>query len=85
MNEFPTKIKSKDIKSAKAEVLQYYQDFCSDNPVLSEINEAKSIEDLSSICSLMNGLSVFLARADFVKNGADCSVYLRAGADEFVE
>lgn len=82
MNDFPATIKSKDIESARAEVLQYYQEFCTDNAVLAEIEEATSVEALAKICCFMNGLSIFLRKTDIVRNADEYAIGFRVAADE---
>lgn len=80
MNDFPALLKSSDIESARAELLENYKAFCADNPLLLDIQETTSLEELKNICLFMNSLSVLFAQADFLNDGADFAAYVRGAA-----
>lgn len=82
MNDFPVTLRSSEIEAARSEVLENYKVFCSDNPLLAEIQEAKTIEDLKRICLFARSLSIFLKKVDIPGKKCDYSAYLEglAGA-----
>lgn len=76
MNDFPATLKSTDIEAARSEVLQNYKDFCADNPLLAEIQEAKNLEELQKIALFARSLSIFLAKVDIAGERYDYAAYL---------
>lgn len=82
MNDFPATLKNSEIEAARSEVLENYKTFCADNPLLVEIQEAKTVEDLKRICLFARSLSIFLAKVDIPGKKCDYSAYLEglAGA-----
>jgi len=76
MNDFPAALKSSDIEAARLEALQNYKTFCADNPLLAEIQEAKSVEELKKVCLFARSLSIFLAKVDIPGERYDYASYL---------
>lgn len=79
MSLFLHKIENPDFEVAKEELAQKWQGYCTDttsNPLLAEIQEAESIDELKHICIFLHSLSVFLTEIDPVGRNYDYAIYL---------
>lgn len=85
MNDFTFMPTGTDFDAEKREVLQKCTAYLIDNPILEEIKEAQTIEDLAGICRFMNSLSILLAKVDISGEKYDYSVYLRGLSDAVAE
>lgn len=84
MNLFSHHIENPNLESAKNELLQKWKDYCSDienNPLLVEIQEAQSSDDLNNICCFLRALSILLKDIDPVGRKYDYAAFLEMVTD----
>lgn len=72
---------SGNTEQAKNTLLREWKNYCTNqenNPILAEIQEAQSVEELEKICRFLYSLSVLLEKVDIVGKRYDYSSYIEA-------